>query len=325
MMKMINNYLNSFENYLPENSRAEVREELESSILEEVEDMQETLGRELSLQEQEDYLLKLGHPMRVAAGYLPNQELINKDYFPAYKKALEISLTIAAIIILLTSIHLNFEDLSIIGFLFDVFWRVLDISLDVLVIVTLVFYAFQKNNYDLNELYSWSPKDLTSSGKKVPLSRFNHFFEMMFEGLFLVFWNHLFYSDEILINVPFVGSEIIQNISISPEWLSVHWIINALVGASLLMNAFHFLMGHKNRWTTLINLANNVISIAVLIFIATFDQFVLIESVSLGDFNWENIIKGININIFIILAFIGAVAVWDIVSDVQRLRNKSLS
>jgi len=320
-MKMINNYLNSFENYLPEDSKDEVRAELESSIYEELDDMQESLGRDLSQQEQESYLLKLGHPMRVASGYLPNQELISKDYFPAYKKALEISLTVVAIIILLTSIRLNFEDLSIMGFLFDVFWRVLDMSIDVLVIVTFVFYALQKSNYDLNKLYSWSPKDLSSSGKKVPLSRFDPFFEMMFEGLFLVFWNHLFYSEEILINVPFIGSEIIQNISISTEWQSVHWIINGLVGASLLMNAFYFLVGHKNRLSIFINILNNFISIAVLVFIASFDQFILIESFNLSDFNWQEIVERININILIVLGFIGVVALWDIYADVKRLKG----
>ena len=318
-MKMINNYLNSFENYLPEDSRNEVRAELESSVFEELDDMQETLGRDLTLEEQEDYLLKLGHPMRIAAGYLPNQELINKDYFPAYKKALEISLTVVAIIILLTSIRLNFEDLSFIGFLFDVFWRVLDIGLDVLMIVTFVFYALQKSNYDLNKLYSWSPNDLTSSGKKIPLSRFNRFFEMMFEGLFLVFWNHLFYSEETFINVPFINSEVIQNISLSAEWGSVHWILNGLVGASLLVNAYHFIVGHENKWSTSINMLNNLISIVVLIFIASFDQFVLIESTNLSDFNWEEILKGININIFIVLGFIGAVTLWDILTDAKRL------
>ncbi len=47
-MKMINNYLNSFENYLPEDSKEEIRAELESSIYAEVDDMKEALGRDLS-------------------------------------------------------------------------------------------------------------------------------------------------------------------------------------------------------------------------------------------------------------------------------------
>ncbi|PHS12656.1 MAG: hypothetical protein COA86_18170 [Kangiella sp.] len=320
-MKMINNYLNSFENYLPEDSKDEVRAELESLIYEELEDMQESLGRDLSQQEQESYLLKLGHPMRVASGYLPNQELINKDYFPAYKKALEVSLIIFSIIVLLTSIRLNFEDLSIIGFVFDVFWRVLEASLDVFVVVTLIFYLLQKSNYDLSKLYSWSPKDLTSSGKKVPLSRFNRFFEMMFEGLFLVFWNHLFFSEQILIESSFMGNEIMQNISISAEWQSVHWIINFLVGASLLLNAYHFLKGHKNTWSTWVNISNNLVSIVVLAFIASFEQYLVIESSELANFNWQKIVEYSNINILIILGVIALVALWDIYADVKRLKG----
>jgi len=318
-MKLINNYLDSFESYLPEESKTEVRMELESSVFEEVEDMQAKLGRELSLQEQESYLLKLGHPMRVAAGYLPNQELINKDYFPAYKKALEVSLAIFSIIVLLTSIRLNFEDLSIIGYVFDVFWRVLEISLDVFVVVTFIFYALQTSNYDLNKLYSWSPKELTNSGRKIPLSRFNRFFEMTFEGLFLVVWNHLFYSEQVLFEWPFMSSEVMQNISLSEEWQSVHWLVNLLVGASILLNVYHFLTGHENKRSTLINISNNFVSIIVLIFIANFDQFLVVEKTDLVNFDWKNIVETLNINIFVFLGFIGAVALWDIYSDVKKL------
>ncbi|MGB0495479.1 MAG: hypothetical protein ACPGJI_03905 [Kangiellaceae bacterium] len=317
-MKMITNYLNSFEYYLPEENKEEVRAELESSIYEEIDDMQEELGRELSQQEQENYLLKLGHPMRVASNYLPNQELINKDYFPAYKKALEVSLLVFSIIVLLTSIRLNFEDLSIIGFIFDVFWRVVEMSFNVFVVVTLIFYGLQKSNYDLNELYSWSPKDLTSSGKKVPLSRFNQFFEMIFEGLFLVFWNHLFYANQILLDY-----DVIQNISLSVEWQSVHWLVNFVVAFSLLLNIFHFLTGYKNNWSSYASIGNNILSILVLIYIASFDEFLSIDSMSAGDLDWTRIVEVLNINILIILGVIGLVAIWDIYSDFKKLKQSS--
>ncbi len=319
-MKMINNYLNSFENYLPEDNKEEIRSELESSIYDEVDDMKKQLGRDLSQDEQETYLLKLGHPMRVAANYLPNQELINKDYFPAYKKALELSFVIFSIIILLNSIYLNFEDLSIIGFIVDVFWRILTLSVYVFVSVTVFFYLMQKNNYDLNKLYSWSPKELTSSGKKVPLSRFDRFFEMMFEGIFLAFWNYLFYSKQVFIVPSFIDNRILQNISFSPEWQSLHWIVNVLVGASFILNAYHFLSGHKNTWTTLINISNNLLSIAVLIFIASFDQFIVVESFEVADFNWQKVVKTFNLNILVVLGVIALVTLWDIYSDVKRLK-----
>ncbi len=49
-MNMINNYLNSFANYLPAESRKEVRDELESSILAQIEDKENQLGRNLTLE-----------------------------------------------------------------------------------------------------------------------------------------------------------------------------------------------------------------------------------------------------------------------------------
>ena len=75
-MNMINNYLDNFEKHLPEESREEIREEFEASLLGQIEDQESQLERPLNEQEQEDLLLKIGHPMKVAAGFLSNQQLI---------------------------------------------------------------------------------------------------------------------------------------------------------------------------------------------------------------------------------------------------------
>jgi hypothetical protein len=56
-----------------------------------------------------------------------------------------------------------------------------------------------------------------------------------------------------------------------------------------------------------------------LIFIASFDQFFLIESTEIGGFNWDKILNALSINIFIILGVISLIAIWDIVTDVKRL------
>ena len=96
-MRMIDEYLNSLESFLPDDLKQEVRDELEASIYAQLEDECGALGRELNQQEQEILLRKIGHPMRVAAAYLPNQELVGNEYFPAYKKALQIALSIALV------------------------------------------------------------------------------------------------------------------------------------------------------------------------------------------------------------------------------------
>ena len=84
---MIDNYLDSLESYLPDSLKKDVREEFEASIYDQFEEQQEALSRDLTLEEQEQLLLKIGHPMQVAARYLPNQKLIGESFFPAYKKS----------------------------------------------------------------------------------------------------------------------------------------------------------------------------------------------------------------------------------------------
>ena len=50
---MINNYLDSFENYLTVENHKEIREELEASLLDQIEEKEEQLSRPLNKQEQE--------------------------------------------------------------------------------------------------------------------------------------------------------------------------------------------------------------------------------------------------------------------------------
>ena len=64
-MKMIQNYLDSLESYLPDELKQDVRDELEASLMSQVEDSQETLGRDLNLVETEALLKKLGHPINI--------------------------------------------------------------------------------------------------------------------------------------------------------------------------------------------------------------------------------------------------------------------
>lgn len=86
-MGMVERYLDSLAAHLPEEMRKDVRDELESTIQEQIEDRESQLGRKLNGNEIEGILKQLGHPMRIASAYLPDQHLIGPEAYPAYKRA----------------------------------------------------------------------------------------------------------------------------------------------------------------------------------------------------------------------------------------------
>ena len=315
-MKMINNYLDTLEGYLPEESQQEIRQEFESSLMEQIEDKQQQLGRELNLDEQEAILLKIGHPLRVASAYLPNQELINKDYFPAYKRALEISLSIFAVITLLAVLPFNLSTMGFVEIILSIFSSVIEVGLKVFLYVTGVFYLMQRYHFSLDSLYAWSPKKLSSSGKKVSLSRFEVFFEMAFEALFLVIWNRMFISEYVSFENNFI-----ENFSMSPDWSLVYLPVNIVVVASFILNIFKLTSAHWNRWLLTSNLVINGISIVLLAYILQFDHFFDLSSIQLGEHDWGKISYYAELNVRIVIGFVIAVTLWDSYSHFKKLRN----
>jgi uncharacterized membrane protein len=314
-MKMINNYLNSFETYLPEESSKEIREEFESSLLEQIEDKEQHLGRALNEQEQEELLLKIGHPVRVASAYLPNQELISRDYFPAYKRALEISLSVFAVLTLLSVLPFKLGTAGILTLMISLFASVISVSMNVFLVVTGIFYLMQRYDFDLNTLYAWSPKKLSSNVSKISLSRFEVFFEMAFEGLFLVIWNRLFLSESIWINNGFI-----ENFSMSENWSIVYLPVNIVVGASFLLNIFKLTNAHWNRWMLNCNLVINAASLILLTYIAQFDQYFIASTNQLDGFDWARFNYYAELNVRIVIGIIMAIIIWDSYSHIKKMR-----
>ena len=82
MMEWVDRYIHAVANYLPDRNREDITQELRSSLYEQMEDQREELGREPGDEDQQAFLQRLGHPMKVAAGYAPQQYLIGPSLFP---------------------------------------------------------------------------------------------------------------------------------------------------------------------------------------------------------------------------------------------------
>ena len=93
-MIWVDRYLHAVANYLPEESREDITQELKISLYEQLEDQSEALERALNEEEQKAFLKQLGYPMKVAAGYAPQQYLIGPTLYPFFKYILKLVISI---------------------------------------------------------------------------------------------------------------------------------------------------------------------------------------------------------------------------------------
>jgi uncharacterized membrane protein len=316
-MKMINNYLDSFENYLTVENHKEIREELEASLLDQIEEKEEQLSRPLNTQEQEELLLKLGHPMKVAAGFLPNQQLVSAEYFPAYKKVLIIALWIYGIMTVLRILPLSLGllDGSYIALPIVIFSNLVETSIWVFAWVTLAFYLFQKHSVNIGFLYAWSPKQLSGSGKKLPLSRVETAFEILFLGLFLTWWNSLFGAQSV-----FIQTDLVKQLTMSESMYALLWPVNILGVLSIAVSLYGFIKAGWNRNSLILNILLGLANLVVIIIMLQFDQYATVESLQEYSFAVTKIVEYMALNVRITLGVIAACVIWDIYTSFQKLK-----
>lgn len=315
-MKLITKYLNSFESYLPKDSKVEIRAELESSIRQQIEDMENKLGRVLNSSEQKELLLKIGHPLRVAAAYLPDQELIGSDYYPAYKVALKLALFIFAVLTLLSMSPFVFSNGSTIGGVVHIISSIISTSIWVFVYVTLTFYLMQKFALNPDVIYSWVPEQLHFASKKIPLSRVEIVFNLGFEILFLVLWIKLFND----LDMSIFGV-LIESFSLSEQWKNLYWLVIVVLILGIVLNLYNLIIAGWSKSGLILNIFLASIYIISILYVLQFDQFIVFAAQQDGDLDLYKLGNYIDFNIRIVLAFIAAVSAWEIYSSAKKLKQ----
>lgn len=314
-MKLINNYMSTLQSYLPSDLKVEVREELEASIHSQLEDKAEALGREPNEQEQADLLTKLGHPMRVASSYLPNQQLIGPDYFPAYKQFLKMAVIVVFMLHAILSFGQVLLNDSFIQGIAQVSWGIVDSLILVFGIVTLVFHLMQKFNADLDKIYAWSPQNLKTKNAKLSVSRAESLFDIFVAIAFLAWWNGLY-------NLPVTDLQ--QGLSIygplQAQWDTVLSLVNAIVTLSIINSFYKYVLAGWNKFSLMFNIALSIAAIGAIYYILGFDNYVMLNEAGDTINNGKRLVGVINSTIGWSLAIVAAINVWEIISCIRKLR-----
>ncbi|RYY74329.1 MAG: hypothetical protein EOO52_15890 [Gammaproteobacteria bacterium] len=159
-MKLIDRYISAVAQQLPVSRRDDITRELRANILDRLESFEDETGHPATSEDESAILRELGHPQRVAAGFLPPQTLVNSNWFPVFKQSLTYGLLIVFVVQMIgfgvTS--LNSGGLHISGFIS----HFVHAALIMFAVVTGVFYTLSnlKATANLSPYCKWTPEQL---------------------------------------------------------------------------------------------------------------------------------------------------------------------
>jgi len=233
-MELIDRYLQAVANNLPEASRADIAEELRSSLYEQVDESRQQLGRDLNEQELSNLLKKWGHPVKVAGSYSPAQYLIGPSLFPAYVYTLKIAagvvLTIQIVITVLALFTTNEWFFEFPALFNRLIWSMLGMA----GIVTGVFAILEYSGEKLDWYENWDPKKLVSADPAMQINKSDVITNISFETIMLLWWNDAFEFNYFKI----VTDGLEWTIGLSPGWAEFYWPINVLLLLGIILHCY---------------------------------------------------------------------------------------
>lgn len=253
-MTLINRYMSAVAQYLPADRRDEITRELRANILDRLEHIQEQTGRANSDAEISAVLKELGHPQRVAKGFLPPERLVSEEFFPQFKEVLYYLLIIFFIIhvvkvgaVFLQEGHFSFRHL-VFGFT--------DTALLIFASVTAIFYVL--SNPPAGKLWftpyaNWTPEKLPPAQQPWQKISFGEQASELALNLFLLLVLH--YS-------LWASAESLSNISVTFAAPVMPWIpwMALLVVFSMLLNLWNF---RFNYWSQRKLIVSGLINLGV--------------------------------------------------------------
>jgi len=198
----------------------------------------------------------------------------------------------------------------------SLFWDLFDTAIKVFALITMIFYLMQKYKANLDQIYAWSPKDIKEKNPRLTISRLGTFFEIIFQVLFLAWWNGLF-------NLPLTLSDesVFTFVSLSPEWATLMLPVNVIIAAGIVISIHKLVIAGWNKKTLFGNIRLGFATLFVLFQISGFTEYVLFNNPELHQQNIENLTSVIDITTSIVLGIIAVITLGDIWSNVKWLRQ----
>ena len=187
-MDLIDKYIYAIGKKLPYDSREEIKLELKSLILDEIES---SYGATPTKQEVEKTIYEFGSPSEVAARYKKDDVVISKDYTSMYFMLIKIliaAMSLAFSVIFIIDLISNFDSFNVANNILKLFANIFSSSLGAIGGLTCVMILLTRysNEKFINFEENWSIKELDAIKiKPEKESKIGIAFELFFSVLFL--------------------------------------------------------------------------------------------------------------------------------------------
>ena len=292
-MEALDHYLKYVKIFLPRAQQDDIIRELSEDIQSQAEVKEAELGRPLNRMEQKQLVGRLGHPALLAGRYGPRRQLVGPELFPFYWRVLTLALG-ANLLAHGIAMAVSFAS----GRLVNPTLRAVSAGFGLFItfgVVTIVFavldYARPKAIFGRR----WDSSRMDTN-TVVRVRRGSHPISRLVTGIiFMAWWVAAHRSPALILGA---GSEVFQ---LGPVWDSVYpWILTfalvSIVNAGL--DLLHVIRPQPTRVHFAMKLIGSCGGLAVLIFLLTTGDFVVLADASAPSTRLDFSLKVINQSIY---------------------------
>jgi hypothetical protein len=316
-MQLLDRYLSAVRFWLPGAQKDDILAELSEDLRSAIADEEEVLGRAMTNDDLVQLLKRRGHPIVVAAGYLPQRTLIGPALFPIYLFVLKIVALcfVAPWIATWTAVLFSVPGVSAahLGLwakfvaVWGGFWTS---ALAAFGIVTIVFAVIERVETSSGLFRNWDPRKLPSAIHEIP--RGTSAFELAAGLTFGIWWVAVMSSREIAF-----GASV--RFTLTPLWPYCFWGVLALTAHNIVLSAVHLTRPYWSARRALLRLASDAAGAALF---CTFLRIGLFESIAVATVpaaRTAEIVHQLNLWSGRVLPLAIVLGVWLVTWDTHRL------
>ncbi|MDO3386792.1 hypothetical protein QWI17_13175 [Gilvimarinus sp. SDUM040013] len=258
-------YAYAVKSHLPPKVRNDVADELLSDLQDECDYRAETLERDLTDDEVQQLLQERGHPLLVAADFLPRPSLISESLFPIYAQLLRWMVMAIAIAQVCVGViqAAQVSSLNLWQLLPQITWGTLNGSLYGFAWLTLIFYLFGESINRADIFKNWKPDSLPKvTAQGAYISRTGTAIELVVLTYFIAWINRVIPQS--------LGDNPIELV-FADGWHNLLPWITALMFTSALLAAVKLVSPYWTRPKALIELALHIPTLIILGIISQWD------------------------------------------------------
>ncbi len=330
-MELIDRYVNTFSEYLPEKSRDDIKKELQSNIL-------DMLSEDPGEDEVKKVLSSLGNPMKLAAEYTQSKKyLIGPGLYDKFISVLKtIVPSVAVIVIVINLFEILFRpsaqgmiNLSIASFT-KLLVDTLQMVISALIWITVVFIILEKTGISEGMLpfakKEWSVEDLPKIEllKKKRISRSETIFSIFFTILFfclIIYKPFLFGWYQKEASGTLISTNLF-NVDRLNVYTSIIWVFTLI---QLIILAYKLIFPFWNKPLAIATAVFNL-SLSVLVAFLAFDstliniEFIDIFAKAINS-TYAQIAHSLQLGSWVFVIVFFGICIWDSINNFQKVKE----